>query len=206
MNEILKYFPQLTENQRDKFAKMQEIYRFWNEKINVVSRKDIDFLYLHHVLHSLSVAKVLGFVDKTEIVDVGTGGGFPGIPLAILFPNVKFTLVDSIKKKIKVVEAVKKELQLSNVECLSLRSEGIFQKFDFVISRAVTKIYEFVPLVRHLVHSKHKNEFANGIFYLKGGDFYTELEYVNAKISIISISHFFEEDFFAEKKIIHLEF
>ncbi len=202
MEKILKYFPALPTTQKEKFERLGQLYRLWNERINVVSRKDIDNLYERHVLHSLSIAKLIRFVPGTKIVDVGTGGGFPGIPLAIMFPETEFHLVDSIGKKITVVKEVAAELDLKNVTGIHSRSENIKQKYDFVVSRAVTEIPQFIRFTRHLVSSKDKNPLPNGFFYLKGGSFIAELEKTRLYYELFEISDYFKEEFFKEKKIV----
>jgi 16S rRNA (guanine527-N7)-methyltransferase len=201
---ITNYFPNLTARQIDQFDEMRTLYLDWNEKINVISRKDISELYVRHVLHSLSIAKIISFVPQTRIVDVGCGGGFPGIPLAVLFPEVQFTLVDSIGKKIKVVNEVAQALGLTNVVGIHSRSEDIKGTFDFVVSRAVTAFPQFVAFSKHLVASKHQNALPNGILYLKGGDFSDELKTFGKTAETFDITDFFKEEFFETKKIIYL--
>jgi 16S rRNA (guanine527-N7)-methyltransferase len=201
---ILKYFKDLSPEQIDRLGALEAIYTDWNAKINVISRKDIDELYLKHVLHSMAIAKVITFKPGTSIIDVGCGGGFPGIPLAILFPEVQFTLVDSIGKKIKVVNEVAAAIGLTNVKGVNERAEKLNQKFDFVISRAVTAFPQFVELSKNLISPKHKNAIPNGILYLKGGDFEEEIAPFRKKVEIFSIQTFFEEDFFETKKLIYL--
>lgn len=203
MQLINKYFDSLSENQIIQFKKLDFIYKDWNSKINVISRKDINDLYLKHVLHSLSIGKLIEFKVNTSILDVGTGGGFPGIPLAILFPECKFHLVDSIKKKIKVVDQVVEYLELKNVTTAVTRVELIDYKFDFIISRAVTNMNDFVKWVKYKVNKKSNNSFKNGILYLKGGDLKKELENFKS-IKIYNLSDLFNEDFFKEKKIVYL--
>ena len=176
MELILKYFPDLTDNQVNQFAKLQDLYADWNSKINVVSRRDIDELYLRHVLHSLGIAKIQSFLPGSKILDVGTGGGFPGIPLAILFPEVKFHLVDSIGKKIKVVEEVVEGLQLRNVKATNARVEETKGEYDFIVSRAVAQMETFVHWVKGKIAKKNNHELRNGILYLKGGDLEEELK------------------------------
>lgn len=205
MDSILRYFPNLTDRQKSQFAQLQPLYADWNEKVNVISRKDIDNLYVNHVLHSLSIARLVTFVDGTRLMDVGTGGGFPGIPLAILFPNCQFYLVDSIGKKITVVKAVADALGLTNVTAEQIRVEQVKTQFDFVLSRAVTRFDAFYNMTRKCVQAGGKNSIANGILYLKGGDFDEELQRINRKTTIYNISDFFDEPFFETKKIIHLE-
>jgi 16S rRNA (guanine527-N7)-methyltransferase len=200
---ILKYFPDLSEDQQTKFRKLEELYKDWNLKINVVSRKDIDELYLRHVLHSLGIAKVQQFNANAKILDVGTGGGFPGIPLAILFPETSFHLVDSIGKKIKVVEEVSEGLQLQNVKTTNARVEEIKGQFDFIVSRAVAAMPTFVHWTKGKIAKKSNHELKNGILYLKGGDLSEELkEYRTAKT--YNLTDYFEEDFFDTKKVVHL--
>jgi 16S rRNA (guanine527-N7)-methyltransferase len=204
MELILKYFPNLTEDQIDKFSKLSALYHDWNLKINVVSRKDIDELYLRHVLHSLAIAKVITFKDGAKIMDVGTGGGFPGIPLAILFPECDFHLVDSIAKKLKVVNEVVEGLQLDNVETTHSRVEEINDAYyDFIISRAVAAMPTFVHWIKGKVAKDQNHELKNGILYLKGGDLTEELQdYKTAKI--YAISDFYDEAFYETKKVVHL--
>lgn len=203
MELILKYFPNLSEVQQEQFSKLYDLYSDWNSKINVVSRKDIDELYLRHVLHSLGIAKVIQFKDGTSIMDVGTGGGFPGIPLAILYPECKFHLVDSINKKLKVVDAVTEDLGLTNVKTSHKRAEEINETFDFIVSRAVTAMPSFVGWVKNKVSKKSKNDLKNGILYLKGGDLTEELQNY-PKATLYNLTDYFEEDFFDAKKLVHL--
>ncbi len=203
MELILKYFPNLTEDQIDKFEKLQALYQDWNLKINVVSRKDIDELYLRHVLHSLAIAKVIQFKKGTKILDVGTGGGFPGIPLAILFPKCDFHLVDSINKKLKVVNGVVLDLGLSNIKTTHSRVEAINDTYDFVVSRAVTAMPTFVSWVKGKVSKPQNHEIKNGILYLKGGDLTKELQNYKT-VSIFNLSDYFTEAFFETKKVVHL--
>ena len=203
MKLILKYFTNLTIEQIKRFEELYILYNHWNAKINVVSRKDIDELYLKHVLHSLSIAKIIQFKKNTSILDVGTGGGFPGIPLAILFPECKFLLVDSINKKINVVQEITKSLKLTNVSLKAIRVEKLDSKHEFIISRAVTKMNKFKKLVKGRISSENKNHIKNGILYLKGGDLKDEMKNINHKI--YNISDFFEEDFFETKKIVYVE-
>jgi len=203
MDIILKYFPDLSENQISQFSKLEELYTFWNAQINVISRKDIDELQIRHVLHSLGIAKVQSFKSGAHILDVGTGGGFPGIPLAILFPEVHFHLVDSIGKKIKVVKEVAAALELKNVKAEAIRAEEVKGEFDFIVSRAVTNMDEFVKWTRNKIAKKHKHELKNGILYLKGGDLTEELQnFPNAKL--FDLTNFFEDDFFETKKVVHI--
>jgi len=201
---VKKYFPNLSEKQLEQFELLFPLYTEWNEKINVISRKDIDHLMLHHVLHSLAIAKIIDFRPGTEILDVGTGGGFPGIPLAILFPECQFLLVDSIGKKIKVVEEIAKALGLLNVQAKHARAEDIDQDFEFVVSRAVTRITPFYYWVRKKISPNHFHAMRNGILYLKGGDLTEELEEFGKKHKLFDISTNFEEDFFETKKVLYV--
>lgn len=203
MDIILKYFPNLAETQKQQFAKLQELYKDWNLKINVVSRKDIDELYLRHVLHSLGIAKVMEFKPNTKVMDVGTGGGFPGIPLAILFPETQFHLVDSIGKKIKVVNEVKDGLGLENVKTTHGRVEEVNETYDFIVSRAVAQMETFHRWIKNKVQKKQNHELKNGILYLKGGDLTEELAKFPSA-TIYNLPDFFEEDFFETKKVVHL--
>ena len=201
---IYKYFPQLTERQKEQFAALLPLYQDWNSKINVISRKDMDNLYEHHVLHSLAIAKVQPFKTMAEILDVGTGGGFPGIPLAIMFPDAKFYLVDSIGKKIKVVQDVAQQLQLQNVRAEQIRAEQVQGDFDFVVSRAVTDLSQFSQWVRGKISDIQYHHLRNGILYLKGGDLDAELAPFKKKVRTWDISDFFAEEYFQTKKVIHL--
>jgi len=203
MELILKYFPELSDVQKEQFNKLFDLYSEWNAKINVVSRKDIDELYLRHVLHSLGIAMILKFKDGTKIMDVGTGGGFPGIPLAILYPECSFHLVDSINKKLKVVNAVAEELGLTNIKTSHKRAEDINESFDFIVSRAVTAMPSFVSWVKRKVNKKSNHELKNGILYLKGGDLTEELKDL-PKAKVFKLKDVFEEDFFETKKIVYL--
>lgn len=203
MELIQKYFPQLSDVQKGQFSQLFELYLVWNSKINVVSRKDIDELYLRHVLHSLGIAKVLQFKQGTTILDVGTGGGFPGIPLAILYPECNFHLVDSINKKLKVVAAVAESLDLKNVKTSHKRAEDINETFDFIVSRAVTAMPSFVGWVKNKINKKSKHELKNGILYLKGGNLTEELQNF-PKARLYNLSDYFSEDFFDTKKVVHL--
>jgi 16S rRNA (guanine527-N7)-methyltransferase len=203
MQIILKYFPDLTEKQIYQIQQLQSLYNLWNERINVISRKDIDQLYERHVLHSLSIASFFKFNKGTRILDVGTGGGFPGIPLAILYPEVEFTLTDSIGKKITVVKEVSESLGLNNITAIHARVESLPEKYDFVVSRAVTEFPKFVAWVRTKIEKKKINNFANGIIYIKGGDFESELVKFS-KAKVYSISDKFSEPYFETKKIIYL--
>ncbi len=203
MKIIKKYFPNLSEKQIEQFSLLQELYEDWNLKINVVSRKDIDELYLRHVLHSLGIAKVMSFLPNTSVMDVGTGGGFPGVPLAILFPETNFHLVDSIGKKIKVVDEVVEGLGLQNVKTTHGRVEEVKETYDFIISRAVAQMETFHRWVKNKVHKKQHHSLKNGILYLKGGDLKEELMNF-PKATIYNLPDFFEEDFFETKKVVHL--
>lgn len=201
---ISRYFPSLSETQRSRFSLLKEIYEVWNSRINVISRKDMDNFMVHHVLHSLAIAEIVSFVPGTRILDAGTGGGFPGIPLAILFPAAEFTLLDSIEKKIRVVEAVSRELNLTNVSPVRKRVEDEKGEYDFVTSRAVTSFPEFVKLTSGRIRKKGSNDIDNGIVYLKGGDVSDDAAVFGTNLKIWDISGFFSEPFFATKKILHL--
>lgn len=204
MQNIIKYFPALTSEQINCFKKMGILYRDWNEKINVISRNDIDFFYERHILHSLAIAKVINFRPESRVLDVGTGGGFPGIPLAILFPDSDFVLIDSIGKKIKVVQNISDELGLKNVRPVNARVESIKEQFDFVVSRAVTAFPAFVKLVRKNISPIQHNAFPNGIIYLKGGDFSKELKGFANTVETFEVQKYFDEPFFISKKVIFL--
>ena len=199
---ILKYFPEITDEQKQQFEKLEKLYTEWNEKINVISRKDMDGLYEKHILHSLGIAKVMPFADGTKVLDVGTGGGFPGIPLAILFPEVSFTLIDSIGKKIKVVEAVSEGLGLKNVTAVHGRAEKLKEKFHFVVSRAVTQMPEFLRWLKGKFEKEQFNERHNGVLYLKGGDLAEEL--AGLRCEIFQLKNYFKEEFFDTKKVVYL--
>ena len=199
---ILKYFPEITDEQKQQFEKLEQLYTEWNEKINVISRKDMDGLYEKHILHSLGIAKVMPFADGTKVLDVGTGGGFPGIPLAILFPEVSFTLIDSIGKKIKVVEAVSEGLGLKNVTAVHGRAEKLKEKFHFVVSRAVTQMPEFLRWLKGKFEKEQFNEKHNGVLYLKGGDLAEEL--AGLRCEIFQLKNYFKEEFFDTKKVVYL--
>ena len=203
-DRIFRYFPLLSDNQKVQLSKLKMIYDRWNSMINVISRKDMDNFFVHHVLHSLSIAKVISFLPGTTILDVGTGGGFPGIPLAILFPDSKFTLLDSIEKKIKVVRAVSDELELINVVAVRKRIEEENSKFQFVISRAVTGFPEFVNLTSKNISQHSINSLGNGILYLKGGDLTSEISQFKSKTTLWYIKNFFDESFFETKVIVYL--
>jgi len=202
---IVKYFPSLTEHQLKQFDRLPELYTFWNNQINVISRKDIDQLYERHVLHSLGIAKVISFLPGEKVLDVGTGGGFPGIPLAILFPETQFYLVDSIGKKIKVVLEVAKALGLKNITASHQRAEQVHEKFDFVVSRAVTRLKEFYPWVKGKFNRQSKNELPNGILYLKGGDLTEEIAESGLAIQQYHLKDYFEEEFFETKQVVYLK-
>ncbi|NCE72765.1 16S rRNA (guanine(527)-N(7))-methyltransferase RsmG [Odoribacter sp. Z80] len=203
---IFSYFPDLTEVQKEQFACLEDLYREWNAKINVISRKDMDAFWVHHVLHSLAIAQVIRFCPGTKIMDVGTGGGFPGIPLAILFPEADFFLVDSIGKKIKVVEGVRDALGLKNVRTRQMRVEEVKEKQDFIVSRGVTAFPAFVDWVKDKIRPGLHQPIANGILYLKGGDFEEEVRPYGKKVRLYAVSDFFREEFFETKKVIHLAF
>jgi 16S rRNA (guanine527-N7)-methyltransferase len=205
MELIHKYFPDLTDRQIEQFSQLKELYQFWNEQINVISRKDMDQFYERHVLHSLAISKIIQFKDTTSFLDVGTGGGFPGIPLAILYPNCTFHLVDSIGKKIKVVKEVANSLGLDNVKATHTRAENIKEKYDFVISRAVTAMPAFLQWVNNKIKKKQINALPNGILYLKGGDLTEEMAPVKNYYEINPISSFFEEEFFETKKVVYVQ-
>ncbi len=203
---ITKYFPNLTEKQLQQFGQLQGLYSFWNSQINVVSRQDIENLYEKHVLHSLGIAKVINFKSGTTILDVGTGGGFPGIPLAILFPNCQFHLVDSIGKKIKVVTEVSQAIGLTNLTTQHERAENVAKDYDFIVSRAVTRLKPFFDWVKDKVTKNQFNDLQNGILYLKGGDLTEELEEFGGKHEQYSLSDYFSEEFFETKKVVYVPF
>ena len=203
--EIIQgYFPALTEKQVEQFSKLAELYSDWNSKINVISRKDMEQFYVHHVLHSLGISKVMQFQPGTKILDIGTGGGFPGIPLAILFPDCHFHLVDSIGKKITVVKDVAKQLKLTNVEAQQARAEELVRKYDFVVSRAVTRMANFYPWVKNKIRKEDINEYPNGILYLKGGDVDEEMEELGKSYVVYHLEDYFKEDFFETKKVVYM--
>ncbi len=203
METILSYFSELSETQKNQFSKLKELYIYWNAQINVISRKDIDELYNRHVLHSLGIAKVQEFEKNTNILDVGTGGGFPGIPLAILFPETNFHLVDSIGKKIKVVSEIVKEIQLKNVKAEHIRAEKVKGEYDFIVSRAVTNMDDFVKWTRKKIAKKQKHELKNGILYLKGGDLTAELRNF-PKATVFHLTDYFKDPFYETKKVVHI--
>lgn len=203
-DNILRYFQSLTQVQREQFSGLKSIYEKWNRMINVISRKDMDNFMVHHVLYSLAIAKVIAFMPGTRIIDVGTGGGFPGIPLAIMFPEAEFTLLDSIGKKIRVVRAVADELKLKNVIPVRKRVEEEKGKYHFLVSRAVTEFTGFVRITMKNIDPQELNTLRNGILYLKGGDLITEKEKYREKLTVWNIKDFFSEPFFETKKILHL--
>ena len=204
MDIILKYFPDITDTQKEKLGLLKDLYSEWNDKINVISRKDIENIYERHILHSLAIAKVLSFKPNTEILDVGTGGGFPGIPLAIMFPETNFHLIDSIGKKIKVVSEVADALNLNNVKAEQVRAEMVNKKYDFIVSRAVTSLPEFYEWVKNKVSKIQYHSLDNGILYLKGGDLSDELKPFGKRTKLYSLSDFFDEEFFETKKVVYL--
>ncbi|MBO5707352.1 MAG: 16S rRNA (guanine(527)-N(7))-methyltransferase RsmG [Bacteroidaceae bacterium] len=204
MELINKYFPHITEEQRQRFAALDALYRDWNSKINVISRKDIDNLYEHHILHSLGIAQIINFKSGTRVMDLGTGGGFPGIPLAIMFPEVHFHLVDSIGKKIRVCDEVRTALGLTNVTTEWTRAENLKDKYDFVVSRAVMPLSDLVKLVRKNIATKTQNAMPNGLICLKGGELANEVLPMKAHTLITSLSDYFEEEFFETKKVVYV--
>lgn len=204
MDLIIKYFPGLTSEQHNKFSLIKDLYFEWNSRINVISRKDMDHFYEHHVLHSLGIAKVMPFLAGTEVIDVGTGGGFPGIPLAILFPETHFLLVDSIGKKIKVVKEVAEAAGIMNVEATQARAEDVKRKFDFVVSRAVTTLPDFIKWVENKIKRENRGQLQNGILYLKGGNLEAELVQLRYKHHVYNLADYFEESFFETKKVVHI--
>jgi 16S rRNA (guanine527-N7)-methyltransferase len=203
---ILKYFPDLTDHQKQQFSQLESLYAEWNVQINVISRKDIDQLYERHVLHSLGIAKIIQFTNGTSLLDVGTGGGFPGIPLAILFPKCQFHCVDSIGKKIKVVNEVTESIGLTNLTAEHERAEKIKGKYDFIISRAVTRMKPFINWVHGKTLKKNSNKLLNGILYLKGGDISDELAEVKRDYNVFNLSEHFTEEFFETKKVVWVKF
>ena len=202
---IEKYFPDLDQLQKQQLSNLNELYSFWNEQINVISRKDIDSLNERHVLHSLAIAGIFRFEKGTRILDIGTGGGFPGIPLAIMFPDVHFTLVDSIGKKIKVVKAITESLGLKNVTALHSRGEKVKGKYDYIVSRAVTRFSRFIPWTNGKISPKMINHYPNGIIALKGGDLGEELKEIKRDYEVFNISDFFDEEFFETKKVVYIK-
>lgn len=205
MEQIQSYFPNLNSDQIKQFEQLPALYEYWNAQINVVSRKDIDTLLERHVLHSLGIAKVMSFERGSNVLDVGTGGGFPGIPLAILFPEVNFYLVDSIGKKIKVVQAVANSLGLQNVRTEHQRAEKVKEKFDFVVSRAVTRMPDFLKWIRKSFKQEYINEFPNGVLYLKGGYLTDEMASVDYYYNEFPLSDYYQEDFFETKKVVYVQ-
>ncbi len=202
---LKKYFSDLTQDQLERFRALGPLYQEWNDKINVISRKDMDLFYERHVLHSLGIKKVMNFLDGSKILDIGTGGGFPGIPLAIAFPNCSFHLVDSIGKKIKVVKEVAEALDLKNVTADHIRAEQLADKYDFIVSRAVTAMPAFLKWTTGKFLSENKNELPNGILYLKGGDLSEEMAGINKEIRYYDLQHYFEEEFFETKKVVYVK-
>lgn len=204
MEQISSYFPNLTPIQKNQFSALYDLYVEWNQKINVISRKDMDNFYTRHVLHSLGIAKIIDFLPESRILDAGTGGGFPGIPLAILFPETNFLLVDSIGKKIKVVQGVATSVGLTNVEAIHSRVEDIKGNFDFVVSRAVTQLPDFLKWIQGKISNTKKHALENGVLYLKGGDLSEELHSVKNKLKIYNLNDFYIDDFFETKKVVHV--
>ncbi len=203
MNEILKYFPKINPEQTNKLQDLYSIYELWNSKINLISRKDFENLYTHHVLHSLSILKFIKFKNGTKVLDVGTGGGFPGVPLAILFPEVEFTLIDGIGKKILAVNSIIKDLKINNAKGINIRAEDLSEKNDFIIARAVGSLDKFYPLIQRNISSNSFNDITNGLIYLKGGDLSHELRQIKNYKEVL-ISDYFSESFFKDKKIIYI--
>jgi 16S rRNA (guanine527-N7)-methyltransferase len=201
---VFKYFPLLSDSRADLIKKLASLYTSWNQRINLISRKDIDYLYERHILHSMAIARVIEFKPGSRVLDVGTGGGFPGIPLAIYFPDVEFTLLDSIRKKVKVVENIRQELNLKNVKTRCERVENLTEKFDFITARAVTKITPFYTWTKSKIISSFTNELPNGILYLKGGDIREELSTLKVPYRLIELKDFFKESFFETKKLIYI--
>ncbi len=203
MNEILKYFPDITPEQTNKFQDLYSIYELWNSKINLISRKDFENLYIHHILHSLSILKFIEFKNGTKVLDVGTGGGFPGVPLAILFPEVEFTLIDGIGKKILAVNSIIRDLKINNAKGINIRAEDLSEKNDFIVARAVGSLDKFYPLIQKNISSNSFNDINNGLIYLKGGDLSHELRQIKHYREVL-ISDYFSEAFFKDKKIIYI--
>ena len=202
---LIKYFPEINYRQAEQFAMLGSLYAEWNSRINVISRKDIDYLYERHVLHSLAIAKVISFAPGAKVLDVGTGGGFPGVPLAIFFPKTHFHLIDSIGKKLKVVDAVVETIQLQNVTTQHIRAEQLTGQYDFVVSRAVTSLSAFLPWVKDKFTQRNLHPIPNGVFFLKGGDLTTELFPYRDRTTVFHISQFFCEPFFEEKKVVYVK-
>ena len=203
MNEILKYFPDINPEQTNKFQDFYSVYELWNSKINLISRKDFENLYIHHILHSLSILKFIEFKNGTKVLDVGTGGGFPGVPLAILFPEVEFTLIDGIGKKILAVNSIIKDLKINNAKGINIRAEDLSEKNDFIVARAVGSLDKFYPLIQKNISSNSFNDINNGLIYLKGGDLSHELRQIKHYREVL-ISDYFSEAFFKDKKIIYI--
>ena len=203
MNEILKYFPDINPEQTNKFQDLYSVYKLWNSKINLISRKDFENLYIHHILHSLSILKFIEFKNGTKVLDVGTGGGFPGVPLAILFPEVEFTLIDGIGKKILAVNSIIKDLSINNAKGINIRAEDLSEKNDFIVARAVGSLDKFYPLIQKNISSNSFNDINNGLIYLKGGDLSHELRQIKHYREVL-ISDYFSEAFFKDKKIIYI--
>lgn len=204
MEEIIKYFPNITQGQREQFVELDRLYREWNEKINVISRKDIDNLYLHHILHSLAIAQYIHFKDSTSILDFGTGGGFPGIPLAIMFPHCQFKLIDRTAKKIKVAQEIAQSVGLQNVMAQQISGEEEKGKYEFVVSRAVMPLDDLLKIIKKNISKNQFNALPNGLICLKGGDIQAEVQSVKKIADITSISNWFKESWFKEKNVIHV--
>ena len=205
IDSLIKHFPNLTDYQKEQFSSLENLYNIWNAKINVISRKDTENFQERHLMHSLAIAKVINFVDKTKIMDIGTGGGFPGIPLSIIFPNCNFFLVDSIGKKIKVVKEVINELELKNITATHNRAEKINEKFDFIVSRAVTQMPKFIAWTKGKFLKENKNKLENGILYLKGGDLKEEMASIKKEVQYFNINKFYSEQFFETKKVVYIK-
>lgn len=204
MNLINKYFPELTETQVGQIAQLESLYVEWNQKVNVISRKDIQNLYEHHVLHSLGIAKVIRFISGSKVMDLGTGGGFPGVPLAILMPDVEFHLVDSVGKKVRVAESVAKAIGLNNVICSHSRAEEIKEEYDFIVSRAVMSLVDLMKCGKKNISKTQRNSMPNGFVVLKGGDLHAEIASINNLCTEWELSDWFTEDYFKEKKVVHV--
>lgn len=202
---LRKYFPALSDQQIDQYLELQNLYLHWNQKINVISRKDTDQIFTHHILHSLAIAKICHFQAKTKILDLGTGGGLPGIPLAIFFQDVQFHLVDSIGKKIKVVKEICKALNLSNVSAEQSRAESVHSKFDFITGRAIANFPKLLGLSKDKIHKNANNELTNGLLYLKGGDFAEDLQQLTLQYRVYELSRYFQEEYFTTKKLVHIK-